>query len=112
MSSHIDLENEDDIKASIAVDKLSVKQMRDLIRQMSRKKDKSDEEKDKEITKADKEREDLASLHADARGAAPTIPVTKDDLPPHMMDAMEDEEEEEEDDEEEELAAKKKGKKK
>lgn len=112
MPADIDLDDED-IKASIAVGKLSVKQMRDIIRQMSRKKSKSDEEKEKEIDKADKEREDLASMHAQSRGGAPEIPVTKDDIPEHMREAMGEEDEEEEDDEEEAVAKKpyKKGKK-
>jgi hypothetical protein len=110
MAADIELDD-DDIKATIAVGKLSVKQMRDLIRQMSRKKDKSDEEKDKEIAKADKEREELSDLHASSRGAAPEIPVTKDDLPESMHEAMESDDEES--DEEEEVPAKKskKGKK-
>lgn len=99
--------------AELDLDDLPPKVLRKMLRQMIGKKGKSDEEKDKEIDKADKEREDLASMHAQSRGGAPEIPVTKDDIPEHMREVMGEEEEEEEDDEEEAVAKKpyKKGKK-
>ena len=43
---------------------------------MSRAEQGEDEEED-----ADKEREDLADLHAEHKGKGPDIPVTEDDLP-------------------------------
>lgn len=100
--------------AELDLDDLPPKVLRKMLRQMIGKKGKSDEEKDKEIDKADKEREDLAAMHAQSRGGAPEIPVTKDDIPEHMREAMGEEKEEEEEDDEEQAVAKKpykKGKK-
>lgn len=98
----------------IDLDDLPPKVLRKMLRQMMGKEAKSEEDNEKEIEKADKEREDLADLHAQSRGGAPEIPVTKDDLPEHMQDVLgnEDEDEEKEEGEDSEIVpAKKKGKK-
>lgn len=42
---------------------------------------KSDEEKDADIEKADKERQELSDLHEEGSGKAPRIPVLEDDMP-------------------------------
>jgi hypothetical protein len=90
--------------AELDLDDLPPKVLRKMLRQMMGKTPKKGEEdaNGKAIEKADEEREALADMHSKSRGAAPEIPVTKEDLPEEMRDQLEEEDDEEEEGEEEE----------
>lgn len=78
--------------------KLLRKMVRQLLAERSRKPGQTDDE---EAEAAEEEREKLADLHAEKKGAVPSVPVTSNDLP---VELTPDEDESEEDGEEEKLA--------
>lgn len=88
--------------AELDLEDLPPKALRKLIKSMLAKAGKNPEGKDAE--KSDEEREALTDLHEQTNGKPAPIPVTKDDLPPELL---QDDEDEESDDEK---PSKKKGK--
>jgi hypothetical protein len=92
--------------AELDIDDLPPKVLRKMLRQLMAKKGKPRSEQGEEAEDAaEKEREDLADLHAEHKGKGPDIPVTDDDLPEALKDDDDDEDSESED-----VPAKKRGK--
>lgn len=92
--------------AELDIDDLPPKVLRKMLRQLMAKKGKPRSEQGEEAEDAaEKEREDLADLHAEHKGKGPDIPVTDDDLPEALKSDDDDE-----DSESEEVPAKKRGK--
>jgi hypothetical protein len=92
--------------AELDIDDLPPKVLRKMLRQLMAKKGKPrSEQGEKAEDDAEKEREDLADLHAEHKGKGPDIPVTDDDLPEALKGQDDDE-----DSEDEEVPAKKRGK--
>jgi hypothetical protein len=88
------------------IDRMPVAMVRTLLRRAFAKKGKPRSEQGKGAEdSAEKEREDLADLHAEHKGKGPDIPVTDDDLPEALKGQDDDE-----DSEDEEVPAKKRGK--
>ena len=111
MDAELEMED-DECSVKLPLRKMSRKQMQDLILQMgSKQKARSDEDNAKEIEKADKEREELANMYAESRGAAPSIPATKEDFPESLQDQIDDEHDEEEEEGEDKKPKAKKVKK-
>lgn len=62
--------------------------IRSLMSKMSAKPGERAGRKDADTEKEDKERDDLADLHEETKGAGPKQPVKKDDLPFEIDDEM------------------------
>jgi hypothetical protein len=86
-------------RLDIDIDDLPPKVVRKMLRQALSRREQEDDEKEKDVEKSDKDRDDLSRLHEEGNGKAPELPVLKDDLPDY-----------EDDDKEEEEKPKKKGK--
>lgn len=70
------------MEMELELEDLPPKALRKMVRALLTRGSKpSDEEKEDEDEKADKERQDLADLHAEGSGSPPEIPVLDDDLP-------------------------------
>jgi hypothetical protein len=92
--------------AELDIDDLPPKVLRKMLRQLMAKKGKPRSEQGEEAEDAaEKEREDLADLHAEHKGKGPDIPVTDDDLPEALKS-----EDDDADSESEDVPAKKRGK--
>lgn len=92
--------------AELDIDDLPPKVLRKMLRQLLAKNGKPrSEQGDDAEDAAEKEREDLADLHAEHKGKGPEIPVTDEDLPEIPKSDDDDEDSESED-----APAKKRGK--
>lgn len=92
------------------LDDLPPKALRKLIKSLLSKRGKPAD--DKQVEESEKEREDLADLHAEKKGKTEGVPTTKDDMPFDLGSEDEGEQDSSEEDSVEEAPKKKFPKKK
>lgn len=88
MAKDMNLSELDDNDVDDYIDKASVSSLRRMVRRLRAKRlsERDQEDMDQEDEAAEKERNKLADLHAEKKGAAPKQEVTDEDLPFELGD--------------------------
>lgn len=78
----------DDNDVEDYIDKASVSSLRRMVRRLRAKRlsERDPEEMEKDEEESEKERNKLADMHEEKKGAAPKLPVEDDDLPEELAD--------------------------
>jgi len=84
---------DDDEEAGLDLDDLTPAQLRKLIKKMMARGLRKKEDDDKELEKAEEEREKLSKLREESNGKGPSPKVKEDDMPEGLRDDEEDEDE-------------------